>query len=424
MRGAVVPLAIAGVLAGSVGSAAPAAEDATVPAEAPAAPGASPDAPAVSTAAADAPATTAPPDALAAEPFVCPEGTKDSGAREKQVVRWCGYEREGRVVFHGPVWRFHRNGRVQAKDRFVDGELDGERSTYWDNGRLASQGAVQKGERVGVWRYWDEEGHLAYEEGFSESGLERADYYPSGKRRASGLLRDGAKVGFWELAYEDGGKSRCDFGDGLFALPDDEDCRKIAEEVEPKGFARPVAKAAVGEDGLATVTIGPQAYAFRAPEGWVADAAAGAAQGVPLVFFPEGSAWKDPHRNMWIKVILKEGRQLDVVTFDERMAFAKRVGDYREFFLPPRQGRLGRIEAETLRYTIPTRPDAPFAMVEERDVLGAVAFIDVSPEIVLAAVLEADFKVPMKRSRDPFIELVKSARPGRTPPPAPARAGR
>jgi hypothetical protein len=30
---------------------------------------------------------------------------------------------------------------------------------------------------------------------------------------------------------------------------------------------------------------------------------------------------------------------------------------------------------------------------------------------VLLVVLEADFKVPMKRSRDPFIELVSSARP-------------
>ncbi len=404
-RAAVLPLALAALVGGPARAGEPAAAADGVAAAAVDAAAAT-DA----SAATDAPASSSP----RPETFACPAGTRDSGLKGRQVVRWCGYERDGRIVFHGPVWRFHRNGTVSAKERFVDGELDGEVWTYFEDGRPASQGTIQKGERAGTWRFWNEDGHLAAEEGYTASGVEREVYYPSGKKRASGLLRDGAKVGSWDLWYEDGGNTRCDFGDGLFALPPgDEDCRKIAEEVEPKGFARPVPKGTVTEDGFAIVTIGPQSYAFRAPEGWIADAAAGAAQGLPLVFVPEGSAWKDPHRNMWIRVILKEGRQLDGVTYDERMAFGKKVGDYREFLLAPRTGRLGRIEAETVRYTIPTRPDAPFAMVEGRDMLGAVAFLDVSPQVVLAVVLEADSKVPMKRSRDPFVELVTSARPPR-----------
>jgi hypothetical protein len=125
---------------------------------------------------------------------------------------------------------------------------------------------------------------------------------------------------------------------------------------------------------------------------------------------------------MWIRVILKEGRTLDVVTYDERMEFATRVGQYQEFLLPPRNGRLGRIEAETLSYTIPTRPDAPFAMVDGKDLLGAAAFLDASPEVVLVLVLACDHKVPMKVNREGLIALVASARPPRPPPPAPAPA--
>ncbi len=355
--------------------------------------------------------------AARAEEFACPEGAKDSGYREHQVVRWCGYEKDGRIVFHGPVWRFHKNGRLLAKEHFVHGELDGERWFFYESGRPASAGPMRSGERTGVWRSWDEEGHLTAEDGYTDGGVDRDVYYPSGKKRASGMLRDGAKVGFWELYYEDGGKKRCDFGEGLFALPDDDGCRTIADEVEPRGFARPVPKGTVTEDGVAIVSIGGQSYAFTVPPGWVADATAGAGMGLPLVLYPKGSAWKDPHRNMWIRVILKEGRVLDVVTYDERMAFAKRVGQYQEFLLAPRQGRLGRVDAETLSYTIPTGPGDPFKMVEGRDMLGAAAFIDVSPEVVLVVVGEADYKVPMKASRDPFIAFVSSARPPGAPPP-------
>ncbi len=428
-RGPVLPLALAAVLAArAVGAEEPASTEATTAepaaatkADEPASTAPTPaDVPATATkepAALSGPAAVS---AIPAEPFVCPEGTKDSGLKEHQPARWCGYEQDGRTVFHGPVWRFHRNGQLLAKERFVDGVREGEVWFFWDDGRPSSHGQVEKGERVGIWQSWDQQGHLTVEEGYSAAGIERDEYYPSGKKRSEGLVRafDGAKVGWWELFYEDGGNSRCDFGEGLFALPPgDEDCRKIAEQVEPKGFGRPLAKGSVTEDGFAIVTIGPQSYAFRAPPGWVADASAGAAQGIPLVFVPEGSTWKDPHRNMWIRVVLTEGRQLDVITYDTRREFAARVGDYREFLLAPRKGRLGRIDAERLRYPIPTRPDAPFAMVDGRDVLGAAAFMDVSPEVVLLVVFEADSKVPMKRSRDAFIALIESVRPPRPPPP-------
>ena len=357
------------------------------------------------------------------EEFTCPEGAKDSGVKPDQAVRWCAVERDGRLVFQGPVWRWHRNGRLMAKERFVDGELDGEAWSYWDNGRPASLRTHTMGERTGTWRSWDQEGHLVFDEAYTPSGLMKDEYYPSGKKRASGMLREDAKVGLWYMFHEDGReKARCDFGEGLFALPGDDGCRTIAEEVEPLGFARPVAKGSVTEDGFAIVSIGSQAYAFKAPPGWVADAAAGAGEGFSLVFVPEGSTWREPHRNMWVRIILKEGRTLDVVTYDERMEFAKRVGQYQEFLLPPRKGRLGRIEPETLSYTIPTRPGVPFAIVEGREMLGAVAFIDVSPEVVLVVVLAADHKVPMKVNRESFIALVESARPPRPAPPAPAPA--
>ena len=44
--------------------------------------------------------------------FKCPDGARDSGVKPNQAVRWCAVEKGGRLTFHGPVWRWHRNGQL------------------------------------------------------------------------------------------------------------------------------------------------------------------------------------------------------------------------------------------------------------------------------------------------------------------------
>lgn len=358
--------------------------------------------------------------AARADTFRCPGGARDSGVTPNQVVRWCAVEKNGRLTYHGPVWRWHRNGQLMAKEHFVDGELDGEVPSWWESGQPASLGTFRNGERVGVWRFWDQEGSVTHEIAYGVDAVTRDDLYPSGKRRASGAVRDGGKVGLWLLFHEDGReRARCDFGDGLFVLrPEDHDCRLIAEEVEPVGFARPRPRGDVAEDGTAKVTVGPQTYAFTPPAGWLADPDVGAREGLPLVFLPYAAT--DLVRRMTVRPVLKEGRTLQAVVYEERKAIAERVGDYEEFLFPPRRGRFGRVEASTYHYTRMTRPGAPFAVVEGERVLEAVAHVDVSPELVLVVSLTSDWRVPTRDWMPSFLGLIESVRQAEPPAATPA----
>ncbi len=62
------------------------------------------------------------------------------------------------------------------------------------------------------------------------------------------------------------------------------------------------------------------------------------------------------------------------------------------------------------RVAVPTRRDAPFAIVEGHEMLDAVAFLDVSREVVLVAVLACDHRVPMKKELATFRALIETAR--------------
>jgi hypothetical protein len=56
-------------------------------------------------------------EALTAE-FKCPTGAHDSGGGPipGTVVRWCDIERDGRPVYHGPVWRWYPSGELEGKE--------------------------------------------------------------------------------------------------------------------------------------------------------------------------------------------------------------------------------------------------------------------------------------------------------------------
>lgn len=343
--------------------------------------------------------------------FGCPRGTKDSGFAPHQLVRWCTLDEGGRLLFHGPLFRWHRNGKLASKETFFRGEPDGEISTWWESGRLRSLGSYEMGERVGAWTFWDEEGRVASVVTYTELGEAREDFFPSGATRASGTLRDDAKVGWWYLFHLDGEeRARCDFGDGLLELPEDPDCRVIAEEVEPRGFAPPVARGAVAADGSVTVSVGPHVYAFTTPEGWVADATAGAREGFALVFAPAGSAWRKSGRDLHVRAVAKRGRFLQDVIDAERARAGRRVEDYEEFVLPPRAGRLGRIEAWTVSYTWVQRRDSPVDPGATKQMREAVAYIDASPEVALVVTLVCDHRMKMKDALPAFLALIESPR--------------
>jgi hypothetical protein len=347
-----------------------------------------------------------------AEEFKCPEGAKDSGERPGIVVRWCEVTKDGRLLYHGPVWRWHRNGQLMAKENYVYGAMDGEIPSWWENGKQSSLGSFRGGKRIGRWKFWDEQGRIKFDVTYGDQGAAKDDYYPSGKKRASGTFNDGAKLGVWVYFNEDGTeKARCDFGEGLFALPKDPGCKMIADELDPKGFSRPVPRATVTPDGNAVIRIGPQTFAFTTPPEWTADATAGAEDGVPLVFFPKGTGWRKAGRNMYVRPLFKDGKGMKAVMESEKASFAGNVAEYKEAPLKTGKVSSGReYVAKTITYKPVMQTDSPFSIVQDNTIREAAAYLDASPEVVLLVVLACDEEQQMKTSLPNLTALVESAR--------------
>lgn len=345
-----------------------------------------------------------------ADEFRCPEGAKDSGERPGMVVRWCEVTKDGRLLYHGPVWRWHRNGQLEGREYYVFGDAEGEWPSWYANGKPSSLGTFKKGQKYGPWKYWAEDGHLTSEVTYSSSGASSVEYFPSGKKLATGAFKDGAKLGLWVAFNEDGTeKARCNFGDGLFALPTNKGCKFIANELNPKGFSRPVPRATVTPDGIAGIRIGPQTFAFTTPLEWTADATAGAEDGVPLVFFPKGTGWRSAGRNMYIRPLFKDGKAMKAVMESEKASFAGNVAEYHE--APLKTGKLssGRgYVSKTIDYKPVMQTDSPFGIVQNNTIREAVAYLDASPEVVLIAVLACETEEQMKGSLPAFTSLIES----------------
>jgi MORN repeat protein len=360
------------------------------------------------------------PLAVLGEEFKCPEGAKDSGSGPDQIVRWCEVNKDGRLLYHGPVWRWHRNGHLMSKENYVFGAMDGEIPSWFANGKQSSLGSYKNGKRVGPWTFWDEEGRIKVKVTYDEAGAARTDFYPSGKKLAAGSFKDGAKLGLWVYFNEDGSeKARCDFGQGLFALPDDRGCEIIAQQLDPKGFSRPVPAGSVTSDGDAIVRIAAQTYVFSTPTGWVADAKAGAKDRVPVVFFPKGSAWRQPGPNMYIRPVFKDRRTFKAVMEHEKDEFGANVAEYQEAALQSGKLSAGRdFVTKTISYKPLMRTDSPFAVVQSNTVREAIGFLDVSDEVVLVAVLACDDDSQLKASTPALSALIESLKAPNAPTPS------
>jgi hypothetical protein len=332
----------------------------------------------------------------AADEFKCPTGAKDSGYKPGNVVRWCEIQKEGRLLYHGPVWRWHRNGQPETRMNYINGNADGDTPSWYANGKPSSRGHFSNGSKVGLWKYWDDKGALTTEVTYRENGHQRVDYYPDGKKKATGLFKSSGKIGQWTY-WEPSGKekARCDFGEGAFAAAS-EPCQVIADELDPKGFSKPMPVGSVLSDA-ATVRLGKQQYRFKGPGGWTADASAGREEGAPLVLYRKGGKWRGDGPNIYVRPLFKDGASFDEVVSQEAQGFGESVSGYKEGAtaketLPSGMAMVSRI----ISYSPLIETDSPFAIVANNTVNEHVAFVDASPEfafmVVLTSPTEKDFK--------------------------------
>jgi hypothetical protein len=345
-----------------------------------------------------------------AEEFKCPEGAKDSGYKPGNIVRWCEIERDGHLVYHGPVWRWHQNGQIKSKENYIYGNGEGEWQAWFENGKMSSLGSYRDGGKTGLWKYWDSSGNIKTEVTYNESGNLWIEYYPTGRKKAEGkaIYRSG-KIGSWTFWDEAGNeKARCDFGEGLFVLPNDA-CRVIAEELEPKGFSRPVPKALKTEDGKASLRVDSQIYEFTTPSGWVADVDAGKKDNTPLVFYPSSSTWRGSGPNMYLRVLFKEDKPFKSVVEREKENFQESVAEYQE-----KQQKLGKSKGgkdyitKVISYKPLVHTDSTFSIVSSNVICETISFLDVSDKVVLMLVLTSQSESQMNESLTSMLTLVSS----------------
>lgn len=347
-------------------------------------------------------------EALAAE-FKCPDGAHDSGGGPGAVVRWCDVERNGRPVYHGPVWRWYPSGKLDGKEYYINGDAAGVWPSYYENGHMSSLGAWERGHKRGPWKYWEEGGKLTTEVIYSEESYLRTDYYTSGQKKAMGTATRSGKIGKWTYWDEKGNeKARCDFGQGTFGFSS-RACQMIADELDPKGFSPPIPVGIKVDDGSLSVRVDSQVFKFAAPQQWVADVKVGAKEQLPLVFYPKGKKWKDTGANMYVRVSFRGERSFQQAVKDEKDCFEQDVAEYREQLTKNGRLPIGReyvLTSVTYKPVIET--DSPFSIVASNQMHEQIAYLDGSDKVVLLLVLTADSEQQLRQSQPAFNTVLES----------------
>jgi hypothetical protein len=351
-------------------------------------------------------------EALAAE-FKCPRGAHDSGRGPSPgvIVRWCDVERNGRPVYHGPLWRWYPSGKIEGREYYVNGDAAGVWPSYYENGHMSSLGGWESGQKRGLWKYWDKEGRLSTEVTYADEGNLRTDYYATGQKKAVGTFTRSGKVGKWTYWGQNGNeKAHCDFGRGVFAVSG-RSCQMIADELDPKGYSPPIPLGTKAEDGSLSVRVDSQVFRLAAPQEWIADVNAGRQEDLPLVFYPKGKTWKAPGASMYVRVCFKSGRSFERVMKDDKEDFEQNVAEYKE--QSSKNGRLPigrdyRVDSITYKPLIET--DSPFSIVATNQIHEQVIYLDGSDQVVFLLVLAADSDQQLQQSLPAFHKLLASFR--------------
>jgi hypothetical protein len=300
---------------------------------------------------------------------------------------------------------------MESKGVYVFGNAEGEWPSWHENGKPSSLGTFKNGSKMGLWKYWDAAGWLKTEVTYTETGNRWTEYYPTGKKKATGESLRSGKVGVWTYWDTSGKeKAKCDFGNGLFALPS-KPCHIIANELEPKGFSQPIPIATTTPDSRAVITIASQAYQLAIPPGWVADTKAGKEEQAPLVLYPTGSSWRGTGPNIYFRVLYKSGRSFDSIVKNETDGFQQNVAEYTE-----RATKRGKLQngkpslAKTITYKPLIQTDSPFSIVSDNTIHETISYLDASDQVVVMAVLACHSESQLKESTPALMALLTSFR--------------
>jgi hypothetical protein len=344
------------------------------------------------------------------EEFKCLEGAKDHVPyKPGNVVRWCEITKDGRLLYHGSVWRWYPSGQMEGKEFYVFGNADGVWPSWYENGKPSSLGSFKDGTKTGLWKYWDVSGWLKTEVTYAVTGNLWTEYYPSGQKQAVGSSVRSGKVGKWTYWGNDGTvNAECDFGNGLFTLPT-KSCQIIADQLDPKGFSPPIPVVIVTPEAKVVVDLAAQSFSFLVPIGWVPDIEVGKKEQTPLVFYKQGDAWRGAGPNIYIRALFKHGATFDNFVKNEAKEFRKSVVEYSEKNSTSARLQNGRKSiSKVISYKALQEIDSPFSIVSNNISHEKISFLDVSDQVVLMVVLTSHNEPQLIDASPSFMSLVKS----------------
>lgn len=325
--------------------------------------------------------------AQAKEPFKCPAGAKDSGYQPGNIVRWCEVTRDGRLLYHGPLLRWHRNDTLASREFYDNGSGTGNWEAWHENGKPSSKGRMEKGARIGLWKFWHEEGWLKTEIVYGPARYSWKEFFSDGKRHYAGDVIRGQKIGLWIEWNRDGSeRRRCDFGEGLFRV-ESASCKGIAESLTPKGFSRPVPKVTVTGSQL-TLQVALEKYGVNIPNGWKVLTEEVRRDGLAFALVQGANTWRDKNPQIWARILYREGRTFEdnteIAFSDIERNVDRFKGDKR---VSGKTARGLQVVQQNLAYNTSYGTDSPFAIVTDQVQHESVAIIDLSPNVSLMLVL-------------------------------------
>ena len=105
--------------------------------------------------------------------------------------------------FTGQVIKKYKDGQVESIENFKNGKLNGEFKEFFENGSLFQVGTFKNGEMKNI-RVFYENGNLKFEQNLKDRKGRYKGYYPNGQLEEEGEVFQGEKIGVWRYYNEEG----------------------------------------------------------------------------------------------------------------------------------------------------------------------------------------------------------------------------
>jgi antitoxin component YwqK of YwqJK toxin-antitoxin module len=105
--------------------------------------------------------------------------------------------------FTGQIIKKYKDGQVESIENFKNGKLNGEFKEFFEDGSLFQVGTFKNGEMKNI-RVFYENGNLKFEQNLKDRKGRYKGYYPNGQLEEEGEVFQGEKIGVWRYYNEEG----------------------------------------------------------------------------------------------------------------------------------------------------------------------------------------------------------------------------